>query len=148
MLLMFSCLFVCLFVFLANSTQEPITDLFSFFLAHSRVFIPPPQELNLVKNLQNVTADCYGYGKPAPKVIWIHNNKDIPTVPSLTDETRGNVVQMEFEPRAGSPWNAGSRLYLRADGVTYQDAGNYTCEVFNGVGGNISATDTLQVFCK
>jgi len=130
------------------NTHVRLTDLFSFSVAHSRVFILPPQQLNLVKNMQNVTVDCYGYGKPAPRVIWTRNNKDIPTVYILTDEKRSNVVQKKFKPRVGSPWNAGSRLYLRVDGVTYQDAGNYTCEVFNGVGGNISATNTLEVFCK
>ena len=121
---------------------------FSFFVAHSRVFIPPPRELNLLKYTQNITANCYGYGKPAPRVTWTRNNKDIPIVNSLSEENRSKVVQWEFEVLSGSPWNAGSRLYLRMDGVTYQDAGNYTCEVFNGVGGNISATDTLQVFCE
>ena len=69
-------------------------------------------------------------------------------VNSLTNDSRSRVVQMKIEPRAGSQWNAGSRLYLHVDGVTYQEAGNYTCDVFNGVGGNISAWDNLQVFCK
>ena len=115
---------------------------------HSRIFVPPPRELKLLKYQPNITADCYGYGKPAPSVKWTRNNTSIPTVDNLTPLNRSNVVQMKVEPMAGSPWNSGSRLYLRVDGVTYQDAGNYTCEVFNGVGGNISATDMLQVFCK
>ena len=114
----------------------------------SRAFISPTKELNLFKYDKNVTVNCHGYGKPAPKVTWIRNKKEIPTIYNFTDKDRKEVVQAIFQPRKESPWNVTSRLYLRLDGVTYQDAGNYTCEVFNGVGGNISASDTLQVFCK
>ena len=121
---------------------------FFLFTAHPRVFIPPPRELNLLKYAKNITADCYGYGKPVPRVRWTRNNKVIDMVNCSTNDSRSRVVQMKIELRAGSLWKVGSRLYLHIDGVTYQEAGNYTCDVFNGVGGNISAWDTLQVFCK
>ena len=91
--------------------------------------------------------DCHGYGKPTPVVTWTRNGKNIATENNFTDY-RHKVVQGNPDSSAESPWNVTSRLYLRVDGVTLEDAGNYTCEVFNGVGGNISATDTLQVFCK
>jgi len=104
--------------------------------------------MNLFKYDKNVTVDCYGYGKPLPKITWIRHKTEIPTVYNFTDKDRKKVVQEIFQSSKESPWKVTSRLYLRLDGVTYQDAGNYTCEVFNGVGGNISASDTLQVFCK
>ena len=62
--------------------------------------------------------------------------------------SRNRVVQTLLDQNENFPWNVTSRLYLRVAGVTYQDAGNYTCEVFNGVESNHSLRDTLQVFCK
>lgn len=119
-----------------------------FFSALPRLSISPTKELELRKHDKNITVDCRGYGKPTPRVTWIRNVKNIPTVNNFTADYRRRVVQANLEPSKESPWNVTSRLYLRVDGVTYQDAGNYTCEVFNGVGGNVSATDTIQVFCE
>ena len=120
----------------------------NYFIAPSRLFISPSRELKLLKYEKNVTADCHGYGKPKPDVKWTRNDTDVSIVNKFTVEYRNQVVQAILEPSKESPWNVTSRLYLRVDGVTYQDAGNYTCKVFNGVGGNDSLKDTLQVFCE
>jgi len=93
-------------------------------------------------------ADCHGYGKPKPIVKWVRNGTDVLTVDNFTIDSRSEVVQAILDPNKESPWNVTSRLYLRVSGVAYQDAGNYTCEVFNGIGGNGSLRDTLQVLCK
>ena len=45
-------------------------------------------------------------------------------------------------------WNVTSRLYVRLSGVTYQEAGNYTCEVLNGVGSQRSVNATTEILCK
>lgn len=116
--------------------------------AHSQATVSPTNELKLLKYDKYITVDCHGYGKPTPKITWMRNNKSILTVKNFTADYGDKVVQAIFEPSEASPWNVTSRLYLRVNGVKYQDAGNYTCEVFNGVGTNISATDTVEVLCK
>ena len=110
--------------------------------------ISPSQELNLLKHEKNVTAYCQGYGKPRPDVKWLRNGKEVKKAKKSMNDYRNEVVQATLGPTKESPWNVTSRLYLRVDGVTYPDAGNYTCEVFNGVGSNDSLKETLQVFCK
>ena len=69
-------------------------------------------------------------------------------VHNFSEKDSNEVVQVAETSPYNSPWNVTNRLYLRVSGVTYQDAGNYTCEVFNHVGGNISTADTVQVFCE
>lgn len=49
---------------------------------------------------------------------------------------------------SSDPWNISSVLYLRVDGVTYNEAGNYTCEVYNGVDENKTVETTIRVTCK
>lgn len=58
------------------------------------------------------------------------------------------VVQILFSTAADSQWNVTSRLYLRVAGATYEDAGNYTCRVHNGVGRNESLSETIEVLCE
>ena len=122
--------------------------LFFFFIALARVFIPGPRELRLLNGTQNVTVDCLGYGKPLPTVRWTRNGSFILEVNNVTGKHSNELVQVTEMPRHNSAWNATSRLYLHINGVTYQDAGNYTCVVFNGVVMNFSAEDTVQVLCK
>ena len=100
--------------------------------------------LILRQNAKNVTIDCYGYGKPLPVVTWRKGVDVIPRVSAFTMNSSDQVVQMLFNA-SGGPWNITSRLYLRSSGVTYQEAGNYTCEVSNGVGNGSVTTDVL---CK
>ena len=122
--------------------------IFFWSTAHSQATISPTNKLKLLKYDKNIIVDCHGYGKPTPKIRWMRNKRGIPTVKNFTADYSDKVVKAIFEPSEASPWNVTSRLYLRVAGVKYQDAGNYICEVFNGVGSNISATDTLEVLCK
>ena len=117
-------------------------------------YLVPPQlllssaALILRRNERNVTVDCYGYGKPLPIVTWRKGNESIRRRNStLTTNGRNGVMQMSFNT-SGRPWNITTRLYLRTNGITYEEAGNYSCEVFNGVGGNVSTDGTVRVFCK
>ena len=71
----------------------------------------------------------------------------IPRVAAVTANNRDHVVQMLFNT-TDAPWNVTSRLYLRSNGVTYQEAGNYTCEVSNGVGIHGSVNATTEVLCE
>ena len=41
-----------------------------------------------------------------------------------------------------------SRLYLRPNGIKYEDHGNYTCEVLNKEESDVPRSDTVDVQCK
>ena len=103
--------------------------------------------LKLRKNVKNVTVDCYGYGKPLPSVTWGKDGDIISQFSKVTRNDSDAVVQRVFNT-SGNPWNVTSRLYVRVDGVTYQDAGSYTCEVSNGVGSQGSVNATTEILCK
>jgi len=44
--------------------------------------------------------------------------------------------------------NSSMRLEVKVDGVTYEEAGKYTCEVYNGVDGMTAESATLEVICE
>ena len=69
-------------------------------------------------------------------------------VPGVEKLNATEVVQMAFSTAADSQWNVTSRLYLRVAGATYEDAGNYTCRVHNGVGRNETLSETIAVLCE
>ena len=71
----------------------------------------------------------------------------IASVSAITGNNSDRVVQLSFNT-SGVPWNVTSRLYLRTDGVTYQEAGNYTCKVSNGVGDEGIVNATTEVLCE
>jgi len=113
----------------------------------------PPEVLQsqttliLRKNTRNVTVDCYGYGKPLPQVTWMKGADIIPWVSAVAGNYSDMVVQMSFNTTA-APWNVTSRLYLRSDGVTYREAGNYICHVTNGVRIRGTVNGTTEVLCE
>jgi len=103
--------------------------------------------LKLRQNAKNVTIDCYGYGKPRPSVTWRKGVAIIPLVPVVT-ANNSDVVFQRVVNMSGYPWNVTSRLYVRLDGMTYQEAGSYTCEVSNGVGNQGTVNATSEILCK
>lgn len=103
--------------------------------------------LKLRQNAKNVTIDCYGYGKPRPSVTWRKGVAIIPLVPVVT-ANNSDVVFQRVVNMSGYPWNVTSRLYVRLDGMTYQEAGNYACEVSNGVGNQGTVNATSEILCK
>ena len=82
---------------------------------------------------RNVSFVCFGQGYPKPKVTW---KKD------------GNVTEYPFVSTIISAINSSTRLDIGADGVTYQESGNYTCEVYNGVDGMPTVTASVEVICE
>ena len=63
-----------------------------------------------------------------------------------SNDTVNSVAQIVS--RSSDPWNISSVLYLRVAGVTFNEAGNYTCEVHNGVDENKTVESTIRVTCK
>ena len=103
--------------------------------------------LNLQRNEKNITIDCFGYGKPLPSVAWRKGGDTIPQI-FLNTANYSDVVVQKVLNTSGDPWNVTSRLYVRLSGVTYQESGNYTCEVSNGVGSQGSVNATTEILCK
>ena len=109
----------------------------------AQVYIAGTDTQKLHRGDRNTTIVCYGSGKPRPTVRWI---KDGTIIPVVSVENSEAVVQIVSNTSKVSPWNITSRLYLRTSGITFKESGNYTCEVFNGVGTNKS--DSVEVLCK
>ena len=132
-----------------SSSKSTVT--LSYFL-YCSYLVPPnlrlsPAVLILRQNERDVTADCYGYGKPLPVVTWRRGYEIVPHVSFLTPNGSNKVMQMSFNT-SGTSWNITTRLYLRTNGITYKEAGNYSCMVFSGVGSRESVNKTLEVLCK
>ena len=111
------------------------------------VYVPLPRVFKLYKNETNITVDCYGYGKPVPSVMWKRDGNPVKLVPYFTPNYEQEVVQDLFNTSSNSLWNITSRLYIRTGGVTYSEAGNYTCETSNAASHD-SVTEEVEVLCK
>ena len=105
-----------------------------------------PRTLKLKSGAKNVTVDCHGYGKPLPTVLWCKDGRKIKNVSAFSEMYNDQVVQVMHYTGA-SKWNITSRLYLHTRGISYNESGNYTCEVFNGVGANYSEEESIAVLC-
>ena len=66
----------------------------------------------------------------------------------MFSEAYNDQVVQVVEYASSSQWNVTNRLYLRMGGITYNESGNYTCKVFNGVGTNYSEEQSIEVLCK
>ena len=94
-----------------------------------------------------MTVECHGYGKPLPSVVWRKDGKEVQKIATFSEAYANQVVQVLKQTNA-APWNFTSRLYLRTGGITYNESGNYTCEVFNGVGTNYSEQQSIEILCE
>ena len=115
-------------------------------LALHQVYIPKPHVLKLLNQTKDVKVDCYGYGKPLPSVMWKKDGVEVKNISVFSEAYNNQVVQV-FDFSRSSSWNISSRLFLRTGGITYTEAGNYTCEVFNGVDTNHSEQQNIEVLC-
>ena len=134
--------------YLNNDVHWCLVPLFCFPPERHYVSVEHPHTLTLTNATENVTIDCQGYGKPSPAVVWKKNGATIKKVPEFTERYSDQVVQVDdfAEP---SQWNVTNRLYLRPAGVTYDEGGNYTCEVLNRTAGaNYSEEQTIEVLCR
>ena len=74
------------------------------------------------------------------------NNKPIHVV-TFEKLVRYSETVVQVISRATSP-NISSILYLRTSGITYQEAGNYTCVVVNDLVVGHSIWISVEVLCK
>lgn len=116
---------------------------FVYVLEPAKIGIPDPQVLKLHRGDKNLSVACFGRGKPRPKITWKKNGID---VFRASHDTRSGVLQIVSN--SSDVWNVSSVLYLRTGGVTYSEAGNYTCEVYNGVDQNETVGSIITVLCK
>ena len=61
------------------------------------------------------------------------------------------VYQIQTSPGRDNKLNVPvviSTLYLRPNGITHEDHGNYTCEVLNPNESNVPRSETVEVQCK
>lgn len=118
--------------------------IFNFYILEpAKIGIAGPQVLKLHRGEKNITVECFGRGKPRPTITWKKNGTEIL---KTANETRSNVVQILS--KSSDIWNVSSVLYLRLAGVTYDEAGNYTCELYNGVDQNKTVESSISVLCK
>ena len=80
-------------------------------------------------------------------MVWRKDGKEVHRIATFSKAYANQVVQV-LENVNSSLWNVTSRLYLRTGGITYNESGNYTCDVFNGVGTNYSETEGIEVLCE
>ena len=113
--------------------SETYFSLLSFISVPASVFVSPPEVYRLSLGQKNVSFLCFGHGYPIPRIVW---KKD------------GNPIVYPIVSQNLSAINSSKRLEVKADGVTYEEAGKYTCEVYNGVDGMTAASATLEVLCK
>ena len=108
-----------------------------------KIGVPGPQVLKLHRGDKHLTVACFGKGKPRPKTTWQKNGIDIFRA---SYDTRSSVLQIASNSL--DVWNVSSVLYLRTGGVTYSEAGNYSCEVYNGVDQNETVGNIITVLRK
>ena len=90
---------------------------------------------------------CYGSGYPTPNVTWTKGSKEtILQVPNFSPNHSRRVVQVLSGDVTSSLDNVTSRLYLHTAGITYNEAGIYSCTASNGV--ERPAKTGVEVLCK
>ena len=109
--------------------------------------VPQPHLVKLNRGDLNISIECYGYGKPTPAVLWKRYGVPVAIVPEFNDSCGNDTVQVI---RKGHPtdWNVITSLYLRTDGITYHDAGEFVCEGHNTAAGNSSERTSVEIVCK
>ena len=91
----------------------------------------PPNKIEVVEQ-NSISLSCKGVGNPLISVQWRLPNKTV----LRTNTTFPERYCMDLE---GS-------LFISP--VSKDDAGNFVCEISNGIGFSAFATSTLSVHCK
>lgn len=113
-----------------------------------KVFLSGPVTRILKRGDKNINITCYGNGYPQPTVLWTKKGEEtIPQFSEFSPNYTDRVVQVVSSHVMSLLDNVTSRLYLRTDGITYKEAGNYTCSANIEVGGK-PAEKIIEVLCE
>ena len=113
-----------------------------------------PSLKKVAKNDKNITISCTGKSYPTPDVIWKKNGKQIQLRENSTGIANDSVYQIRIQSGRDSKSNTSlqvtSTLFLRPNGIKYEDHGTYTCEVWNKNESDetVELTRNVEVQCK
>ena len=138
---------MCYYFYIINITAHIFSSLLTC-LAVPKVYISSQQKLKLFIGAKEKSVICNGNGFPDPTIIWKRNGEVIPIVTSLTSNDSDHVVQVLSNKHTVPLANISSTLYLRVGGVTYKEAGNYTCVVKILGGLSNAAIQSVEVICE
>jgi hypothetical protein len=108
-------------------------SIFLFTVLHD-VFIPTPKPYILILGERNVSLQCYGFGFPLPVLSWYKNGTSVDIRTVTTNSSNNNVSSQLF-------------LTTPEAGVTYKEAGNYTCEAYSSILSK-KTRGTVEVLCE
>jgi hypothetical protein len=93
---------------------------------------------------KNSSIICFGYGYPNPRATWKINNTEIP------EDSNSSIGSGIYQRRSTNDLvlqNVTSTLFFNQDGSTFDDFGNYTCEVSIDAAPDTDSANT-KVICK
>ena len=110
-------------------------------------------------NEKNITISCTGRSYPTPRVIWKKDGKEIQLRENLTEASNNSteasnnfVYQISTPSRPDNKSNVSievtSTLFLRTNGIKFEDHGNYTCEVLNVNESSVPLSKTVEIQCR
>ena len=103
------------------------------------------------ENDTKVIIQCEGKSYPAPSVVWKRNGTKIYLPKNSSVASNDSIYQIETLPGPNGQLNVPvviSTLYLRPNGIKYEDHGNYTCEVLNNDETDVPRSETVEIQCK
>ena len=122
-----------------------------FTLYGPYIIIEEPSLKTVRKNDKNITIPCTGKSYPSPDVIWKKNGKEIQLRENSTgianDSVYQIITQSERDDKSNMSLQVTSTLFLRPNGIKYEDHGTYTCKVWNINESNetVELTQTVEV---
>jgi hypothetical protein len=115
-----------------------------YFSALPKVYIIGGEIKKLRKGQKNSSIVCHGYGFPNPRATWKINNTEI------SESSNSPIGSGIYQRRSTNDLvlqNVTSTLYFDQNGSTYEDFGNYTCEVSIEPAPETSS-EIVKVICK
>ena len=113
-----------------------------------KVYISSHHTLKLLDGEKNQTVVCHGSGYPSPHIVWKKDGQDIATASEVTANDTQRLLQVISNSSSLPLANISSSLYLRVGGLTYDEAGNYTCVVTIESQVKTKASQSLEVMCE
>ena len=103
------------------------------------------------ENDKNIIISCEGKSYPTPIVVWKRNGSIINLAENSSVASNDTVYQIKTPPGRDDKLNVPvviNTLYLRPNGLKYEDHGNYTCEVLNLNESSVPLSETVEIQCK